>query len=168
MTKHMSDDLTVPVTPSESLAVLALADLRDFRNRWIEEEEKVSYWRRLVQGRLNLIKSEKEDGVVPIANLIRSLGSTASPQRRQQLLNVDAQDELPQLPGLDDLWTSAINLADEEGTRLLIDELRRVERELSDYRRLLHERIDAATAELISRYKADPMLSLELFPHRAN
>lgn len=164
MTNDISDDLALPSAGPETLARLPLAVLREYRNRLSEEEEKVSYWRRLIQMRLNLIKAEKEDGHVPIEQLVRSLGATGSGHRRQQLLSVDAQDELPQLPGLDELWTSAIDPSDKEGTQRLVDELDRIEQLLSHYRRILHNRIDAATAELIVRYKAEPNLSLELFP----
>lgn len=164
MTNDMSKDLLVPDVSQETLAALSLADLREYRNRLTEEEEKISYWRRLVQFRLNLINAEKQDVTVPIEKLIQALGSTGSGHRRQQLLNVDAHDELPQLPGLDELWTSAIDLNDEEGTARLVEALSEVERKLSDYRRRLHDRIDAAVSELIVRYKADPNLSLELFP----
>ena len=157
-------DLSLPQASQELLRALPLGELREYRNRLIEEEEKVSYWRRLVQFRLNLIRDQKEGEIVPIENLVKSLGATGSGHRRQQLLSVDAQDELPQLPGLDDLWTSAIDPSDEERTKTLVVELNRVETQLSAYRRQLHNRIDAATAELISRYKADPDLSLDLFP----
>jgi hypothetical protein len=159
-----NDDLALPTPPPESLKTLPLAALREHRNRLTEEEEKVSYWRRLIQFRLNLIKTQKQAGVVSTKDLMHSLGSTGSGHRRQQLLSVDAQEELPQLPGLDELWTSAIDPSDEEGTLRLVEELNSVERRLSDYRRMLHTLIDSATAELISRYKADPNLSLELFP----
>jgi hypothetical protein len=164
MTSNLIDDLALPKATQDTLSRLPLRTLRDYRNGLTEEEEKVSYWRRLVQFRLNLIKTQKEAVNIPTADLIKALGSTGSGQRRQQLLNVDAQEELPQLPGLDDLWTSAIDPADSDATGRLVSELTRVERELSNYRRLLHDRIDTATDELIARYKADPDLSLQLFP----
>ena len=38
------------------------------------------------------------------------------------------------------------------------------EHELSSYRRSLHERLDAATGELISRYRDEPALALQALP----
>lgn len=158
-------DLSLPQATPQTLAAMELATLRGYRKLLTEEEEKVSYWRRLVQFRVNLINEQKKSAeVLSAQELIRSLGSTGSGHRRLQLLSVDAQEELPQLPGIDELWTAAIDPSDEEGTRRLLEELTSVERRLSEYRARLHTRIDAATAELISRYKANPDLSLDLFP----
>ena len=38
------------------------------------------------------------------------------------------------------------------------------EHQLSEYRRSLHERLDAATGELISRYREEPALALRALP----
>ena len=45
--------------------------------------------------------------------------------------------------------------------------LRAAEHQLTDYRRALHQRLDAATAELIERYRRDPASALVAFqvPH---
>lgn len=157
--------LQVPALPATPLPDLKIEDVRRYRNELSDEENKVSYWRRLVQHRLNLIAKEKAaEGHLKIEDLIRALGETGTGARRQQLLSVEAAEELPQLPGLDDLWTQTVDLNDADATERLVAELSAAEEQLSAYRRGLHERIDAATAELVSRYKADPALSLSLFP----
>lgn len=156
--------LQVPALPATPLPDLKIEEVRRYRNELSDEENKVSYWRRLVQHRLNLIAKEKAEGHLKIEDLIRALGETGTGARRQQLLTVEAAEELPQLPGLDDLWTQTIDLKDTEATERLVAELSVAEVQLSAYRRGLHERIDAATAELVSRYKADPSLSLSLLP----
>ena len=143
---------------------MSLAAVREYRAGLSEEEEKVSYWRRLVQTRIDLIEQEKSAQGITTKDLLKSLGSTGTGARRQQLLSVEAQDELPDLPGLNDLWMSAIDIHDAEQTADLLAELQDVETRLSVYRRSLHARIDAATAELVRRYKENPDLSLELFP----
>ena len=48
----------------------------------------------------------------------------------------------------------------------MVTRLRDAERELSAYRRSLHERLDAATGELISRYRDEPALALKALPLR--
>jgi hypothetical protein len=42
--------------------------------------------------------------------------------------------------------------------------LHSAERQLTDYRRALHERIDEATGELIARYRDDPASALTALP----
>lgn len=161
----MPSELVVPEAPKKTVGEMSFDELRTYRTVLNEEEEKVSYWRRLVQFRLDLIAKQNAKGVhLSTADLVKALGSTGTGQRRQQLLSVDAQDELPQLPGLDELWTHPVDLKDVAGTARLVKELTAVEVVLSDYRRQLHERVDAATAELIARYKSEPSLSLSLFP----
>ena len=160
----MTEKLQVPALPAVPLGSLPLEALRAYRKGLTDEENKVSYWRRLVQHRLNLIAKEKTDGHLSIDDLVKALGSTGSGHRREQLLSVQAVEVLPQLPGLDDLWTQTVDLADAAATELLVEELKSVEQQLSEYRRVLHEHIDAAVAELISRYKQNPALSLSLLP----
>lgn len=154
-------------TPDETdlmdLADLSMSSLRTYRRSLIEEEERVSFWRRLIQVRLDLIASMKQAEQITTADLISSLGLTASGARRQQFLTVKAHEPLPSLPGLDELWTAAIDPDDEEGTRVLVQRLTEVEGQLSAYRRSVHARLDAATAELVARYKADPGLADDLF-----
>jgi hypothetical protein len=48
----------------------------------------------------------------------------------------------------------------------MITRLTDAEKELSTYRRSLHERLDAATGELISRYRDEPALALQALPLR--
>lgn len=160
----MTTTMQVPALPAIPLSELDIDELRAYRNSLNEEESKASYWRRLVQHRLNLIARERTEGHLPIEDLIRALGETGSGQRRQQLLSVEAAEELPQLPGLDDLWTQDPDLNDREALETLVGELQKAEQQLSAYRNGLHERINAATTELVGRYKADPALCLDLFP----
>lgn len=156
--------MQVPALPTVPLAKLEINKLRAYRNSLKEEEAKASYWRRLIQHRLNLIACERTEGHLPIQDLIRALGETGTGARRQQLLTVEAAEELPQLPGLDDLWTQDPDLNDKVALEALVTELQKVEKQLSEYRQGLHERIDAATAELVSRYKTNPALALDYFP----
>lgn len=80
---------------------------------------------------------------------------------------MDAAEELPQLPGLSDLWTRDPDLNDREGLERLVEELKKAEQQLSSYRSGLLERINAATSELVSRYKSDPSKCLDLLPAEA-
>lgn len=156
--------LQVPSAPAIPLHQLQIQELRAYRKSLTAEEQQASYWRRIIQQRLNIIDKERTEGHMPIEQLIRALGETGSGQRRQQLLSVEAAEELPQLPGLNDLWTRDPDLSDREGLKELVAELQKVEHQLSEYRTGVLERLNAATDELIRRYKTDPALVLDYFP----
>jgi hypothetical protein len=145
-----------------ALSELTLGALRSYRRLAREEEERVSYWRRLVQSRLDLLDRSAELDEVPMRTLVRSLGPTGTGSRRQQLLNVAAHDELPGLPRLYDVWTAAVDPHDVVEASRLRAALEEAEGQLSAYRSALHARIDSSTEELVRRYQADPSLALEL------
>jgi hypothetical protein len=68
------------------------------------------------------------------------------------------------LPDLAVLWERGTAGADPD----LLQRLARAEHQLSAYRRSLHERLDAATGELIARYHENPSLALAALPLRAD
>lgn len=156
------------ITNAESsplLAELDLPRLRDYRQRLTEEEEKVSYWRRVAHARIDLLEAEsRTDGMLTMAELVRALGDTGAGRTRKALLSVKAADSLPDLPELDDMWATEVDPQQPEQVADALVRLRAAEHQLTEYRRALHERIDEATAELIARYRADPMGALIALP----
>lgn len=154
---HAGDDVGPAALPE-----LDLAALREYRRLAREEEERVSYWRRLVQARLDLFERPVQIEEVPVRTLVRSLGATGTGSRRQQLLNVAAHDPLPGLPGLRDVWAASVDRDDPGEVARVRTALAEAEQQLSAYRGALHERIDLATEELVRRYQADPSLALDL------
>lgn len=145
---------------SPHLADVSLAELRDYRERLRGEEEKISYWRRLIHARIDLIHAgDLGSAVIDAEALGRVLGDTGRGQVRAALHRVRAADPLPDLPDLDRVWTTPRDAGE---CATAVAELRGAEQTLTDYRRSLHERIDEATAELIVRYRATPALALEL------
>jgi len=48
----------VSTVPSEELAGLDLDQLRSYRRELESEEDRVSYWRRLVHGRIDVLEAE--------------------------------------------------------------------------------------------------------------
>jgi hypothetical protein len=151
---------------SPELSSLGLAELRTYRAALTAEEERVSYWRRLLQGRVDLLEARAASGdPVTLIDLVRVLGDTGSGRSRRALMLVQSPEELPDLPDLQELtrlWAADPHEADEVAD--LVERLHGWEKVLSDYRRALHERIDAATGELIVRYRADPAAALALIP----
>jgi hypothetical protein len=147
---------------------LTLDELRLYRRRLAEEEEKISYWRRLVHARLDVLEAEAHhERPLRLDELIRVLGDTGSGRTRTALVNVRAADPLPDLPVLEDMWVTELDPNDSAAIAEAVDRLRAAERQLTDYRRALHEQLDAATAELIARYRTNPTSALVAFrkPH---
>jgi hypothetical protein len=147
-------------TPSPHLADLSLPDLRAYREQLRAEEERISYWRRLIHARVDLINAGTvTDSPIDVDTLGRVLGDTGSGQVREQLLRVRASDPLPDLPDLGDVWVTP---TDETEVDHALERLGAAEATLTSYRRGLHERIDEATAELIVRYRAEPARALDV------
>jgi hypothetical protein len=152
--------------PAPELSQLGLAQLRDYRAALSAEEDKVSYWRRLLQGRVDLLEAQaSSEDTLSLADLVAVLGDTGSGRTRRALMRVPAPVQLPDIPDLDELchlW-----LADPQGVDEVadvIDRLHAKEKRLSEYRSGLHQRIDTATGELLMRYRADPRAALALLP----
>ncbi len=143
------------------LAQLPLPGLRDYRHALGQEESRVSYWRRILQGRLDTLRN---DGT---ATDLDNLGAMLTDERvtrgRTALIQVVPADDIPPLPNLAELWartSQSAGAAREE----LIAELAVAEGQLSSYRAALHRRLAAATAELIARYREQPALCLDVLP----
>jgi hypothetical protein len=154
--------------PPDDWDHLSLPALRLYRRRLSEEEEKVSYWRRLVHARMDVLQAETEhDRPLTVEELIRVLGDTGTGRSRSALVSVRAAEDLPELPVLKDMWITELDPHDTEEVAEAIRRLRSAEVQLTNYRRALHERLDRATAELIVRYRDRPRDALVAFtaPH---
>jgi hypothetical protein len=154
---------TDPAEASPDLAHVGLVELRTYRQELNSEEERVSYWRRLVQARIDILtaSSKSLDELTPEA-LLKALGDTATGSRRDALLRIRANDELPNLPGLSTLWTASVDPHDDVAVEAALASLRDVEKQLTEYRGALFERLGEATSELIARYRANPAACLDL------
>jgi hypothetical protein len=147
--------------PSPHLADINLGDLRTYRQSLMDEEERVSYWRRLAHARIDVLEAESHtEGSLSMEELVRVLGDTGTGRTRTALAGIRAAEPLPNLPALTDMWVTEVDPHDEEKVAEAVERLRAAERQLTDYRSALHERIDEATGELISRYRDDPASAL--------
>ena len=155
----------VPTVASDELAGLGLEQLREYRHQLEAEEDKVSYWRRLVHARIDVLEAESSSGTtLSVEQLVRVLGDTGSGQSRQALVRVAAAEPLPDLPELADMWVTEVDPADPGQVEDALARLRTAEHQLTDYRRALHARIDEATGELILRYRENPRAALSIIP----
>ena len=154
--------------PPRHWSELSLDGLRAYRRTLAAEEEKVSYWRRLVHARIDVLEAEAHhERPLTIDELIRVLGDTGAGHGRSALVSVEAADPLPDLPVLQEMWVTDIDPHDPAAVTDAVTRLRVAERQLTDYRHALHQRLDDATSQLIDRYREDPAAALVAFtrPH---
>ncbi len=167
-----SHDLGVLLGPNylDGITSLPMDVLRARRGDCQEVEVALSYLRRLVQGRLDIVLAElrrRQDGDAPpdldalvselpqiLADRVRSPGNGRLPTfMAPDEVEVDQAlvERLDSIAGPAQL--SALTDVDGAALQTMSDELSRLEREVSDKRRSLFERIDAIQEEIVRRYK---------------
>lgn len=150
---------------SPDLEHLNLVALRVYRKELAQEEERISYWRRLVQARLDVLRAaSKSLDALSIEDLVKALGETGTGVRRQVLLTINGNHPLPDLPGIGKVWHQAVDPRNDASSAAAEAALMEAEEALTSYRKALHVRLSEATGELISRYIEEPGLSLDLLP----
>ena len=154
--------------PAGDLSDLPLEDVRSRRATAESLEESVSYLRRVIQVRLDILgtelsnrrsggeRAEVGDLVARLPDLLaehsRGPGSGQAP-RELRVPHVDealsaAVDEIVPTSRLAELAQ-----LDDDTLAALVDQLERLEAEVSATRRDLHGRLDALQAEIIRRYR---------------
>lgn len=144
-------------------AALTLDDLRDLRKELGDEEARVSYWRRIIQARIDLLTKGASDGDL-VERLTVVLAESGAVHRRLANLSVRPAEDIEALPDLHTLWTRLVDTADEAAIESFILELQDAEQTLSGMRREIHQRLDEATGQLIARYRQDPAQALSALP----
>ena len=155
-----------PVRPPEidpAYASLTLDDLRDLRKELGDEEARVSYWRRIIQARIDLLTRGATDGDL-VQRLTSVLAESGTVHRRLANLSVRPVEDIEGLPDLHVLWTKMVDTRDVEAVEEFVAELREAESDLSSLRREIFQRLDDATGQLIARYRQDPSLALTALP----
>jgi len=158
-------DALVPAGTLAEVASLPTVELRRLRNLCEEAEEGTSYARRLLQGRLDILRAALDERDEPAANdLLSSLPRILS-DRGGHADATHARATRVRVPPGADRYAAALDaVLAEDGADGLeersIDDLERLvvrlgayEHELSVRRRALFDRIDALRSELADRYK---------------
>lgn len=153
-----------PPEVSETFAHLTLAGLRSYRKALAQEESRVSYWRRILQARLDMVTAAEPGQRGSMDNLRPVLTNDRVGSGRTALIDVLPIEDIPPLPNLEELWDKHLRPDDPAYNAELIEELTEAEGQLSNYRTALHLRIQASTNELIARYRADPAQCLSVLP----
>ena len=152
-----------PPVIDPAYAGLTLADLRDLRRELGDEESRVSYWRRIIQARIDLLTRGATDGDL-VERLTSVLAESGAVHRRLANLSVRPAADIEALPDLHVLWTRVVDPNDSAAVAEFVDALREAETNLSAMRREIHQRLDEATGQLIARYRQDPTLALSALP----
>ena len=149
---------------SPDFAHLDLAGLRELRRALMDEEDRVSYWRRILQARLDTVRAGDTMRIADSDNLAPVLARERMTTGRTALVRVMPADDVPPLPDLARLWSITPDPRDPIATAHLTSQLEGAEAELSEYRQVLHGKLGAATFELIARYHEDPLQCLVALP----
>lgn len=143
---------------------LSVDQLRTERSRLQALEDAVSYVRRVVQGRLDLARDERtrRNENRPSVNVTTDLaalfgqehggGSSRPPRDTAVPLDHPLVKELDAL--CDEVGFGALASLDVDSLDAAIERLGEFERNCSNERRSLFDRIDALTKELVDRYKS--------------
>lgn len=149
-------------------AELALDELRAERSRLQVEEDAVSFVRRLVQGRLDLVRAERRRRGAPVGagsagggELSEGLTGILTPQRGGGAPRPPRDTEVPAEHPLvadldrrcDALGFDAMSELDDGALGTLEQDLAAFEQACSNQRQELFQQIDALTAELVRRYR---------------
>ncbi|MEP7054654.1 MAG: hypothetical protein ABI912_05340 [Actinomycetota bacterium] len=153
-----------PPQVSDAFAHLTLAGLRSYRKALAQEESRVSYWRRILQARLDMVRANDAGQRGNMDNLRPVLTNARVGSGRTALIDVLPVEDIPPLPDLEELWDRHVRPNDPAYNDDLIEQLSTAESQLSAYRSALHSRIQASTNELIARYRADPVQCLSVLP----
>ncbi|HUC38292.1 MAG TPA: hypothetical protein VMR97_14350 [Acidimicrobiales bacterium] len=155
----------------EGLEGHTLEEVRKMRAECQEAETAVSYLRRMVQGRLDIVHSYldhgEDDAITGLDSLVEQLPEifSAGPQRPPgpgrlpSQMSPDMDGDLAAAVGaevdevLDAQRIAELPTMSRENLLELAARLSALESRSSNQRRALHERIDKLQAEIVSRYK---------------
>jgi len=150
------------------LATSALAGhdmdaLLDHRAGLREREERLSYWRRVVQGRLDILRARLAGSEADLAEVLGGQGQNA---RRLSHNPVRHERPMLELATTDRAWDIAVDSRDEVLLRHTVDRLAAAERWLSEQRTRVLGELDATTTELSARLVSNPLEYLHSIERR--
>jgi hypothetical protein len=142
---------------------LGLDQLRELRAALGDEETKSAYWRRIIGGRLDAVRSGAAYRA-PVADLTGVLREADHALERLAHLDIPPVDALHPLPDLAEVWSRRVDTADTDGVAALTADLGEATADLDEYREEVLRRAEHVTRELIARYREEPLLALQTLP----
>lgn len=164
--KRRRIDIVLEPEYLEELGQLELDELRRRRDTAEDVESQISYYRRLLHGRMDLLNFElrRRDGEEErtlLEALPEILASGMVLGSEPALKHIETMPPLPSKTGrrlidkiMDDGILTQLPDLDEDEIRAALEDLRDVEKTLSEQRRELHSVIDALQDEIVDRYRA--------------
>lgn len=163
--KRRRIDIVLEPEYLEGLADLDLNEVRRRRDTAEDVEAQISYYRRLLHGRMDLLDFElrrrsgdEQRSILEALPEILAAGMVLGSE--PNLKHIETMPPLPSVTGrrlIDKIMDDGIlaNLPELEDTEIheAIDRLREVESHLSGQRRQLHQVIDTLQDEMVSRYR---------------
>src|SRR4051812_5860018 len=101
---------------SDEFSHLSLDDLRAYRRTLTTEEDQVSYWRRIIQARLDVVRAGTL-GPADGEHLRPVLSHDRVTSSRTALISLVPADDIPPLPNLAELWDRRGAGSDEPGPK---------------------------------------------------
>jgi len=149
--------------PTDDMSSISVGEIRTQRDECRRVEDKVSYLRRLVQGRLDIVESDlrrraagtSASDLPSLVDQLPEILSDRVPGRLPTSLLIPDDDDL--LAELDTVASpgalDSLSALSEDEVQALATSFRELEQRVSERRRALFSRIDALQTELARRYK---------------
>lgn len=164
--KRRRIDIALEPEYLEGLDQLELGELRRRRDTAEDVESQISYYRRLLHGRMDLLNfelrrrdGEEERTLLEALPEILATGMVLGGEPAMR--HIETMPPLPSKTGrrlidkiMDDGILTQLPDLDEEEIRAALEDLREVEKTLSGQRRQLHSVIDALQDEIVDRYRS--------------
>lgn len=165
--KRRRIDIVLEPEYLEGLPDLDLSEVRRRRDTAEDVEAQISYYRRLLHGRMDLLdfeqrrrRGDEERSILEALPDILAKGMILGSE--PALRHIETMPPLPSVTGrrlIDKIMDDGVlanlpELADEEITEAL-ERLREVESQLSGQRRQLHQVIDKLQDEMVTRYRSE-------------
>jgi hypothetical protein len=128
--------------------------LLDHRTALREREEQLSYWRRVVQGRLDILTARLAGTDAALADVLGVQGQASTRLAHNEVRHVEPMLELATT---DRAWDLAVDSSDAPLIQHTVHRLAAAERWLSEQRTTVFCELDCATAELGSRLVSNPL-----------
>jgi hypothetical protein len=151
----------------DNLSGLDLDELRRRRHTAEDVESQISYYRRLLHGRMDLLNFELrrrggEEERTLLEALPEILASGMVFGEEPNLRHIETMPPIPSKTGRrlidkimdDSVLTQLSDLSDDDVVEAL-DQIQEVETEMSNQRKQLHAVIDTLQSEIVARYKSE-------------
>ena len=178
--KHRRIDRVLAEDYLDGLESQPLEAVREMRRDAEQEEVDLSYLRRVLQGRLDILRAElarrsgegESDLIEALPHILADEGTSASPRGLGRHVTAEpsrADSHRRHVEALvADVDLSNLSAHDEVSLRRAVDALEREEQEVSDKRRAVQSVMDACTAEITRRYREGDADVSDLLPTDAS